>query len=150
MGIQKHSSFIKFCLDSSGLTKYYRDQVPTSFTTKSLYSSTPITMGVAGAGGLSLREVMATVTFFAPTRLAAETDAEKVLLALQRAGNRVPLLSEAGAVIGKFVVSEPNLRSIPNPVDAVGAVTLTVMWQETIEHIDQRGPILQRSTSYLV
>lgn len=150
MGIQKHSSFIKFCLDSSGLTKYYRDQVPTSFTTKSLYSSTPITMGVAGAGGLSLREVMATVTFFAPTRLAAETDAEKVLLALQQAGNRVPLLSEAGAVIGEFIVSEPNLRSIPNPVDAVGAVTLTVMWQETIEHIDQRGPILQRSTSYLV
>lgn len=150
MGVQKHSSFIRFCLDASGITKYYRDQVPTSFTTKSLFSSTPVTMSVPGAGGLSVREVMATVTFFAPTRLAAETDAEKVLLALQLAGNRVPLRSEAGAIIGKFIVSEPNLRSIPNPVDAVGAVTLTVTWQETIEHTDQRGPILQRSTSYLI
>ncbi len=71
-------------------------------------------MSVPGAGGLSVREVMATVTFFAPTRLAAETDAEKVLLALQLAGDRVPLRSEAGAIIGKFIVSDANLRSIPN------------------------------------
>ena len=93
--------------------------------------------------------VMATVTFFAPKRSTALADAEKVLLALERRGNKVPLYTQNNTIAGQFLLMDAKIRAIENPVDTVGAVTLTVAWHEEVEHIITRGPLVNRVATYL-
>jgi len=149
MAIQKQNSFLAFCRAESGITKFYTDQVPTSFTERSLSLSPPLSRPAPSASGISRRLVMATVTFFAPKSTIALADAEKVLLALEQQRNHIPLYAANNSIIGRFELQEPNIRAIENPVDSVGAVTLTVSWMEDTAHIISRGPVVNRVANFL-
>lgn len=149
MAIQKQSSFLAFCRAESGITKFYTDQVPATFTERCLFLPPPISRALPHATGISRRLVMATVTFFAPKRTTALADAEKVLLALEQRRNHIPLYAANNAIIGKFELQDANIRAIENPVDAVGAVTLTVSWMEDTAHIISRGPVVNRVATFL-
>lgn len=149
MAIQKQSSFLAFCRAESGITKFYTDQVPATFTERCLFLSTPLSRAAPSASGISRRLVMATVTFFAPKRTTAQADAEKVLLALEQRRNHIPLYAANNSIIGRFELQEANIRAIENPVDSVGAVTLTVSWMEDTAHIISRGPVINRVATFL-
>ncbi|MGX8177432.1 hypothetical protein ACWS7L_08050 [Exiguobacterium artemiae] len=149
MAIQKQNSFLAFCRAESGITKFYTDQVPATFTERCLFLSAPLSEALPHANGISRRIVMATVTFFAPKRSIALVDAEKVLLALERRGNKVPLYTQNNTIAGQFLLMDAKIRAIENPVDTVGAVTLTVAWHEEVEHIITRGPLVNRVATYL-
>lgn len=149
MAIQKQNSFLAFCRAESGITKFYTDQVPATFAERCLFLSAPLTEDIPHASAITRRLVMATVTFFAPKRTQALADAEKVLLALGRKGNRIPLYTANNMIAGRFQLMDVKLRAIENPVDTVGAVTLTVTWHEETEHDITRGPVVNRVATFL-
>lgn len=149
MAIQKQNSFLAFCRAESGITKFYTDQVPATFTERCLFLSAPLSEALPHASAISRRLVMATVTFFAPKRSQALADAEKVLYALERQGNRIPLYAQNNTIAGRFILQDAKIRAIENPVDTVGAVTLTVTWHEETEQIITRGPVVNRVATFL-
>lgn len=133
---QEVASIIAFVQDSAGhLNPYYWD-VPEDFERPAIYFPQPeITTG-GDTLGTYASEYAWYINIFADTTEEAHDIARRVLTALKRARNYVPLLNEDGEATGKKLrLKDPGLKR-----GDTGVAQLTIEWTSRRSYAEDEPP----------
>ena len=133
---QETASVMEFALRTAGdINPYYWD-VPQDFKRPAMYFPQPEIDTGGDTLGTYASEYAWYINVFADTTEEAHGIARRVLTALKRAKNYVPLLNEDGEATGKKLrLKDPGLKR-----GDVGVAQLTIEWTSRRSYADDEPP----------
>ncbi len=121
---QELASIIKYTLDNSGVSAPYYYSVPEGFIVPAVYFPAPEITSRGETFSTYALEYVWFIKFFHSTTQDAYALALKVLTALKKQRNLVPLLNEDGSKTGEYLrLNDPSVKAVDT-----GVAQLALTW----------------------
>lgn len=120
---QYESSLARTCLELSGISYLYEDNVPENFMVPSLYFPVPAAFPSVSALGSFRSRYTVYANVFAVSRREAGELAEKIVQGIMRKNCLLPVFEESGADSGKALKLEPPSSKVID--EGMAQVTLS-------------------------